>query len=108
MVTASIFYNRFANVLFSVFAIASFMQKWSVNVSSMSCSLWFLCCICNILFNCAFILSFVCCGCNLCSYLSLFGDCQISNSIICIVIVNLALFLFVFGMFILNRCCCGV
>ena len=97
----------FINVLFSIFAIASFMQKWSLNVSSVSCSLCFLYCICNILFNCASII--VCCGNNLCSYLRLLRDCQISNNIICIIVIaNLALFLFAFGMFILNRCCCGV
>ena len=63
-------YNVILSMLLWIFARVLFMQKSSRNVSSVSCSLCFLYCICNRLFNCAFILSIiVSCGNSLCSYL---------------------------------------
>ena len=48
----------------------------------------------------------VCCGDTFLSYLLLFLDCHISNSIICIIVIaNFLVYLFVFETFKVSKCC---
>ena len=60
--------------------------------------------------GCAFVLVvIVFCGSRFLSYLLLFLDCHISNSIICIIVsVSFLVSLFVFLTFSVSKCCCRV
>ena len=71
------------------------MQKGSWKMFRVSFSLWYLQCVCIMFRICAFILfMIVSCGIKVLSYLWLFVEVQISNSIIC-TIVKISLVVFI-------------